>query len=164
MRIRTILAIGVLACTSAALAADSLSLRPGRWQFTVKLDLPQEMPAGMPFAEPMVQTSCVIPEANDLLTVSLPALAASDGCEVSDYTTTAREVSYEAVCEGVTMSMKWTLNSPDSISGHSVSHSKDPSEKLSMKFSGQRIGDQCTAQETAEAREELAELRAMLKK
>jgi hypothetical protein len=164
MRARTILAASCLVFTSAVLAADSPSIRPGRWEFTVQLDFGQrKVPEGMPFAEPMVDTSCVLPEASDLMALSSAALE-GEGCKVSDYKSTAKEVSYNAVCEEVTMSLKWVLNSPDSVSGYSTSSGEDPSEKLTMKFAGKRIGDQCTAQETADAREELKELKAMLAK
>lgn len=165
MRVRTILAASLLAGTTVALAADSPSLRPGRWEFTMQIDMPQEARGipGMPFAKPMVDTACVLAEGSDLLAISVPVLAESEGCEMSDYKTTARELSYNAVCDDMTMSLKYVLHTPESVSGHSVSHGKDASQKLSMKFSGKRIGDTCTAKEIAEAKADLEELKAMLK-
>ncbi len=139
---------------SAALAADAPEIRPGRWEATLEMVFPGgKLPAGMPFAEPMTSIDCITPE--DLAELKAPiALPDGEGCKITDYKTSGKEIAYAAQCWDMSMEVQVTVHSPDSFSGVSRSHGKDPAQQMTMKFSGKRIGDACSAEELAESEEE----------
>jgi hypothetical protein len=155
MRARTFLVATclTLAMAIAALAVD-FNMRPGRWEVTTRLDYgsqQQQLPAGMPLAEPIVAIDCVTAEDVKKLQNPIPLLDKS--CEISNYRVASEELSYTLTCDDVTLSYRFEMLSPDSFSGVADSHGEDPSQKLLFKVSGKRTGDACSAKELAEDQE-----------
>ena len=142
--------IGLVVMSAAAVAADTLQIRPGRWEATMEMVFPGgKPPAGMPFAEPMTSIDCITPE--DLAKLKAPiALPEEEGCKVTNYKASGTQVAYAVQCTEMSMDVQMTVHSPDSFSGISRSHGKDPTQQMTMKFSGKRIGDVCSAKELAE--------------
>lgn len=150
MRFRRALAVIGLTAMSAALLADPPMIRPGRWEVVMQLDFgDQKLPEGMPLAEPDKKIDCITPADLERFHGFLPP--PDEGCEVSNYKATGKEISYLMQCDDVAVDFKATVHSPDSFSAVSTSHGEDPSEQMVMKFSARRVGEACSAQELAES-------------
>lgn len=136
----------------AVLAADASMLRPGRWEVTLQLDFgDKKIPEGMPFAAPMRDTSCLTKDQIEKHRALVPP--PDQSCKVSDYKNAGAEISYSVRCDDVAMQVKATIHSPEYFTGLTSTHGKDPTQNLVMKISGRRIGDKCTAEELADAKE-----------
>jgi hypothetical protein len=146
----TLLAFGVV---TTALAADA-TIRPGRWEVTAIMDFGKRKVAeGMPFGKPMTSVTCISEAEAKQASALMPPPEAS--CKLSDYQRSGRNIRYTMRCEDVTVQFDGILESPDAYSATSVSWSNDdPGEKMTMKLSGKRTADRCSAKELAEDAEE----------
>jgi hypothetical protein len=155
MRVRKQWAVVGVVAMSAALAGDALQIRPGRWQMTAQIDFPggKKPPPGMPLAEPMTDIACITAEHLKKWKAPMPP-PDEPGCKVSNYRADGKEYSYTVKCDEMAMDFKATVHSPDSFTGISKSHGQDPNQQLTMKFTGKRVGEACSAKELAEQEEE----------
>lgn len=145
---RGLLLLG-LGLTSAVLAAD-VEMRPGRWETTVQIEFAgPKPPQEMPFSEPIVTVQCVTADDIKKMNAAFPI---PEECQVSEYTRTGRELRFSATCEGVALEYRVTFDSPDSYSGVATSSSKGQ-KPLTMKVSGRRTADACSAKELKQREE-----------
>ena len=150
MSLRLALALIGLATVAATWAAESLNIRPGRWEVAMQMDFGnRKLPAGMPIDQSMKKIDCITRE--DLENFDGFLAPPDESCKVSNYRATGKEFSYLMKCDEMTMDFKATVHSPDSFSAVSTSHGKDPGQNMVMKFSARRVGESCTAKEAAEA-------------
>jgi hypothetical protein len=150
MYLRLALALIGLATVAATWAAESLNIRPGRWEVVMHMDIgDRKLPAAMPLDQPMKKIDCITRE--DLENFDGFLAPPDESCKVSNYRATGNEFSYLMQCDDMTMDFKATVHSPDSFSAVSTSHGKDPRQNMVMKFSARRVGESCTAKEAAEA-------------
>ena len=153
MRIRTAFAVIGLIAMPAALAADAL-VRAGRWEITAQMDFQgRQLPPGMPGTKPMTSIACFTEEEIRKGNRPIP-LPADDACKLSNYKANGKKISFTMNCEESTMMFDATIHSPESYSGTFASHGKDPSQKMTVKFTGKRAGDACSAAELAEDAED----------
>jgi len=156
---RIAFAVIALATASAALGADMI-MRPGRWEVTVQMDFSgKEVPPGMPFAEPFTNIDCLTAEEAKVGLQEEMLQQVPENCTVSDLKASEKTLAYSARCkeegEGdVTMKFQMILHSPESYSATSTSHTDDPSKPMTMKITGKRTGDACSAKELAEDAED----------
>jgi hypothetical protein len=149
MPVRFVLALTCLGIVSFAWAAETFQIRPGRWEVVMQMDFgDRKMPAGMVLDEPMKKIDCISKEDLQDFNGFMPP--PEDGCQVSNYRSTGKEISYLMKCGDMTMDFKATAHTPDSFSAVSKSHGKDPNQQMVMKLSARRIGDACTVEEAAE--------------
>jgi Protein of unknown function (DUF3617) len=150
MSLRLVLAMIGLATVAAAWAADTLMIRPGRWEVLMQMDFgDRKLPAGMPLDQAMKKIDCITQQ--DLEQFDGFLEPPDESCKVSNYRSTGKELAYLMKCDGMTMDFKATVHSPDSFSAVSTSHGRDPGQQMVMKLSAKRVGDACTAKEMAEA-------------
>jgi hypothetical protein len=154
LRSRDLMIVGVVAM-SATLAADGPQVRPGRWQVTAEMQFPgaKAPPPGAPMSKPFTSIACLTAEQLARWKSPLPP-PDEPGCKMSDYKASGKEYSYTVRCEEMWMEFKATVHSPDSYSAITRSHGQDPGQQMTMKFTGERVGDACSAKELAEQEED----------
>ena len=123
--------------TATTLVAQG-PMRPGRWEVTTQLQMPNS-PLKLP---DMKSVQCVTPEQLKDPGSALPN--AAPGCKVSDYKTTGTTVSWKMACaapQNMSGSGELTF-AGDTYTG--TIKANTPQGDMAMKLSGKRVGD-CTA-------------------
>lgn len=124
---------------SATALAQSIRLRPGRYETLTVIDMPNS-PMKLP---PQKDVECIT--AEDLRDLSKKLLDDGDqDCKVANHRQTADRLQFSAACvaggQSYTVSMDVTFT-PDSFSGQITSDNKE--YPMTASTSGKRIGD-CT--------------------
>ncbi len=138
--------LAVLVFTTAA--ATEFKMRPGRWEVTVELKMPQPIAAGMPLSEPIRVISC--PSEPAVVDKVLIDSMNDDSCKVSNYHEGGNVLQFIVTCEGTPIVYRLTRHSADFFSAIGVSRSNDPNERFSFNYSARRTGAACSAKELAE--------------
>jgi uncharacterized protein DUF3617 len=126
------------ACTLTAFA-QTVNLRPGKYETTAELDMPgMKMP-------PQKEVDCITSEDLKDFSKKLIDPEQAKGCKVSDYKVVGNKLTFNTDCKDddvrVTSSMEMTFT-PESFSG--VMKSKDQAGRaMTIKTSAKRIGE-CT--------------------
>jgi hypothetical protein len=138
-QIRIALAVAsVLSSVAMTAIAQSITLRPGKYETTVDMDMPGEMK--MPSQK---QMQCITPD--DLKdfskAVSDPEFART--CKVSDYKIVGNKLTFTSECKDGEVRARGTMEftfAAESYSG--VMTTKDNKGRvMTIKTSGKRIGD-----------------------
>lgn len=141
---KTVSVIALALIATAALIAQS-PMRPGRWEITTQMQMPN-MPVQMP---EMKITQCVTPEqakdpANTLPRGPQPGRGTrKDDCKVADYKLSGNKATWTMMCttpDKITSTGEMTF-ADDSYAG-SMKMVMAQGE-MTMKVSGKRVGD-CT--------------------
>jgi len=137
----TVLVVALaLAVTASSVTAQNSPMRPGRWEVTMQMEMPN-MPIAMPA---MKNTRCVTQQEIDSPNRGLPSGSKNpNDCKVSDYKVSGNTVTWTMACTGqqpMTGSgeMKFAGDSYDGIMKMTMEQ-----QQMSMKISGKRLGD-CT--------------------
>ena len=135
-----VVALAVAATTSYAVAQSSL-MRPGRWEVTMQMEMPN-MPVAMPA---MKNTQCVTQQEIDSPNKGLPSGPNKNPieCKTSDYKVSGNTVTWTMTCTGqppTTPSgeLRFSGDAYDGLIKMMVEQ-----QQMSMKISGKRLGD-CT--------------------
>ena len=134
---------------TAAIIAQS-GMRPGQWETTTQMQMPNmpNLPAG--FQMPSIKgTVCITPDqakdpANAFTRQTGRGRGGKDDCKMSDYKTTGSGVSWSFACtspDKVTGSGEMTFAGDDSYT--STMKMVTAQGEMTMKTTGKRIGD-CT--------------------
>ena len=134
-------AAAALLCLSFASAAAAQNpMRPGRWEVTVQMEMPN-MPMKMP---PTKTTQCITAAQLKDPNTAVPTGAANpNACKVSDYKTVGNTVSWKMACSGaepLTGSGEMTFDGDTYVGLMKMSMSQG---EMTMKYAGKRVGD-CT--------------------
>jgi hypothetical protein len=140
MRSRVLFGLAACAAAAATLVAQGNPMRPGQWETTMQMSMPN-MPMQMP---PMKSSQCVT--AADLQkdpATGLPRGTQNNGsaCKVSDYTQTGNTIAWKVTC-----------TAPAAVSGDGevtfmgdgftgVMRMSLPQGEMSAKLTGTRVGD-----------------------
>ena len=135
-----LLSLAALVIFAGVVAAQN-PMRAGLWEITMQMEMPN-MPVKMP-AQKVNQ--CITPEQIQTPEKALPSGPSKNpnDCKVSDYKTTGNTVTWKIACTGqqpVTGSGEMHFNG-DTYEG--VMNMEMQQGKMSMKYSGKRLGD-CT--------------------
>ena len=126
---------------TASSAAAQSPMRPGRWETTMQMDMPN-MPVQMPLAK---ATQCVTQEQIDSPGRGLPNGPGNkpNDCKVSDYKATGSTVTWNMACASQDMTGSGELRfNGDTYEG--VVKVMAQGKEMAMKFTGKRLGD-CTS-------------------
>ena len=144
----------VLALFATALVLAQSGLRPGQWETTTQMQMPN-MPAG--FQMPAQKnTLCITPElakdpANVVPRQSGRGRGGKDDCKVSDYKTTGNTVTWTMACtspDKMTATGEMTFGDDSYTSTMKMVMSQG---EMSMKTTGKRVGD-CAPGQSAPTR------------
>jgi len=132
MRIRTI----VLLVVVAALALPTLAgpQKPGKWQTTVKVEMP-----GMPMQMPAITHEvCITPQEAEK--PEPPRSPRQQDCTISDYKIEGNTVSWKMSCpkSNMTGDGKMTYTG-DTFDG--LMHAKMGDQEVTTHYTGKRLGD-----------------------
>ena len=142
MKTVSVIALAMLA--TVAVIAQS-GMRPGQWEITTQMQMPN-MPAGIQMPA-MKMTQCITPDQAKDPANTVPRQTgrggSKDDCKMSDYKTTGSTTSWSIAC-----------TSPDKVTGTGEMTFGDDSYtstmkmvmaqgEVTMKMSGKRVGD-CT--------------------
>ena len=130
----------VLLIGAAALVAQS-PMRPGRWEITMQMQMPN-MPVQMPETK---TTQCITPEQVKDPANTVPrgpqGRGANQDCKVSDYKVSGNTVTWRMTCstpQPMTSTGEMTF-ADDSYTG--TMKMNMPQGDMSMKLTGKRVGD-----------------------
>jgi hypothetical protein len=135
----------VLALFATAAVIAQSGMRPGQWEITTQMAMPN-MPAG--FQMPVQKmTQCITPEqakdpANTVPRQPGPGRGSKDDCKMSGYKTTGNTVTWSMACttpEKVTATGEMTLTGDDSYT--STMKMVMAQGEMTMKMNGKRVGD-----------------------
>jgi hypothetical protein len=123
------------------LAAQS-PMRPGRWDMTIQMQMPN-MPVQMPETK---TTQCITPEqskdpANTLGRGPQAGRGASQDCKVSDYKVSGNTVTWKMTCstpQPMTSTGEMTFTDDSYVGTMKMNM---PQGDMSMKLTGKRVGD-----------------------
>lgn len=141
MRIVTLALVAMLAAAAAVVAQTPI--RPGRWEVTMQMQMPN-MPMQMP---EMKTTQCVTPEQVKDPSSALPSgpqgRGANQDCKVSNYKVSGNKVTWQMACSNPqpmtsTGEMTFTDNAYNG-----TMKMNSPQGDMTMKLAGKRLGD-CT--------------------
>lgn len=138
---RSVFVIALAVCAAAAVAAQTNPMRPGRWDVTMQMEMPN-MPVKMP---EMKTSQCITEDQLERDPASgLPRGAQNaeqNSCKVSDYKFSGNTVTWKMTCTGqaaMTSEGEMTF-AGDSYTG--TMKMTTPQGPMSMKMSGKRAGD-----------------------
>lgn len=138
MKLIAVAAAVVAFAATASPAAAQNPMRPGRWETTMQMDMPN-MPMQMPLAK---NTQCVTQAQIDSPGRGLPNGPGNNDCKVSDYKVTGNTVTWNMACPSQSMTGTGELRfNGDSYEGAVKVMAQG--KEMAMKFTGKRIGD-CT--------------------
>jgi len=133
----------VLMLTGAAVLIAQTPVRPGRWEVTMQMQMPNS-PIQMP---EMKSTRCVTPEESKDPASALPSGPSGRGgksdCKVSDYKVSGNTVTWKMACtkpDAMTSTGEMTFTD-DSYAGTMKMNAAQGD--MAMKIAGKRLGD-CT--------------------
>jgi hypothetical protein len=134
--------LGVLTLATAiasitALAVDPQDMKPGLWEYTMKMEMP-----GVPFAPPPQSArQCVT--ADDVAKGEVaPDPAQNQGnCEVRNFKRSAGTISYDVACPGSppTTSQVKVTTTATTMEGTTIMDMGE--HKMTTRMSGKRVGD-----------------------
>jgi hypothetical protein len=138
MKLVPVAAVALAFAATASYAAAQSPMRPGRWETTMQMDMPN-MPVQMPLAK---STQCVTQAQIDSPGRGLPSGPDNKDCKVSDYKVSGSTVTWNMACpsQGMTGSGELRFNG-DTYEG--LVKVMAQGKEMGMKFTGKRIGD-CT--------------------
>lgn len=129
---RIVLVLGV-AIASAAIAADPATMKPGLWDYTVKMEVP-----GMPFAMPPQSFQHCLTQA-DVDSGSQYRDQQSQDCQIKDLKQSAGKASFAMACkDGTTGTAEYSFT-PTSMTGKTVMNRQG--QAMAMNMSAKRSGD-----------------------
>lgn len=137
----------VLALFATAVALAQSGMRPGEWEVTTQMQMPN-MPAGFQMPA-MKMNQCITPEqakdpANTVPRQSGRGRGNKDDCKMSDYKTTGNTITWSMACtspDKLTGTGEMTFAGDDSYT--STMKMVMAQGEMTMKMTGKRIGD-CT--------------------
>ncbi len=135
MRLRTLaLTILVLSLALPAFSADAKSpMKPGKWQVTMTMDMPN-MPVKMP---PMSFTNCVTKEQAEN---PQPPKKNDDDCQLSDYKLDGNTVTWTVKCSKTNATGHGTMTfSSDAYEGTVKMNINDM--EMTQHFTGKYLGE-----------------------
>lgn len=130
---RRYLLLAVLA--AAPLAADAAGMRPGQWEYTMKMEMP-----GMPVAMPATTYKHCLTQAD----VDQGEQYKQDGkgdCEIKNMKQSANGASYDVACKDGTSGHYEFTTGADSMTGKGTMNTQGMA--MTQSFSAKRLGD-CT--------------------
>lgn len=131
---KTLLLLSALAPLSA-LASDPGAMRPGQYEYTMKMEIP-----GMPFQMPPTVTKhCVTPEE---VKKDQSYQSQSKDCKTENFKQMGSKVSYDFTCTGKTPSTgHYDLTvGPTGFEGTGTTDMGD-GQQMKQKWSAKRLGD-----------------------
>ena len=130
-----------IAATASYAVAQSSPMRPGRWEVTMQMEMPN-MPVAMPA---MKNTQCVTQQDIDSPNRGLPSgpNRNPNECKTSDYKVAGNIVTWTMACTGqppttASGELRFTGDTYDGLIKMMAEQ-----QQMSMKISGKRLGD-CT--------------------
>lgn len=134
MKIRTITMFVVGAAAALALPAFAGPQKAGKWQTTVKVEIP-----GMPMQMPAITHEvCVTPEEAEK--PQPPRSQRQQDCTISDYKIDGNTVSWKMTCPKSNMTGEGKMTySGDSFEG--LMKAKMGDQEVTTHYSGKRLGD-----------------------
>lgn len=139
MKVTSVVVVALL-IDATALAAQS-PMRPGRWDITMQMQMPN-VPVQMPETK---TTQCVTPEQVKDPANTLPrgpqGRGANQDCKVSDYKVSGNTVTWRMACstpQPMTSTGEMTFTD-DTYTG--TMKMNTPQGDMSMKLTGKRVGD-----------------------
>jgi hypothetical protein len=136
---KIIAAATVLVACAAIVAAAQNPMRPGRWEVSIQMEMPN-----MPPMPPMKSTQCVTQAQLDSPDKALPGGPAANACKISDYKVSGNTVTWKMACsdpEPMTGTGEMRFDGKDAYDG--VITMNMGQQDVTMKSSGKRLGD-CT--------------------
>ena len=122
-----------MAIGSGAMAADPGTMQPGRWNYTVKLEMP-----GMPFAMPPQSFQHCLTQA-DVDSGKQYQDRQNQECQARDLKQSPGKASFTLVCkDGTTGTAEYSFT-PTSMTGKTVMNRQG--QAMAMNMSAQRSGD-----------------------
>ena len=141
MKLIPVAAVVLAFVAAASHAAAQNPMRPGRWEVTMQMDMPN-MPVQMPA---MKNAQCVTQQQIDSPNRALPSGPTKNpnDCKVSDYKVSGSTVTWTMACSGQqpmtgTGEMRFNGDTYDGTLKMMMGV-----QEMGMKFSGKRLGD-CT--------------------
>jgi hypothetical protein len=133
--------VALVGATILAQAPTQSPIRPGRWEVTMQMQMPN-VPVQMP---EMKTTQCVTPEQARDPEAALPRGPqggnAKQDCKVSDFKQSGNTVTWQMACtspQPVTATGEMTFTD-DTYAG--MMKMNTPQGDMSMKVAGKRLGD-----------------------
>lgn len=134
-----LMTVGVL-CAVAVVVIAQTPMRPGRWEATMQMQMPQA-PVQLP---EMKTTQCITPEQlKDPVNAVPQGPTANQDCKVSDYKVSGNTVTWQMACtkpQAITSTGEMIFEG-DTYAG--TMKVTTPQGDMSMKLVGKRLGD-CT--------------------
>ena len=133
--------LALCALVAVSVGAQQNPMRPGRWQSTMQMQMPN-MPMQMP---PMTTAQCITAEELEKDPASgLPRGAQNapqNACKMSDYKVSGNTVTWKMVCSGAqAMTGEGELTFvQDTYTG--TMKLEGPQGAMAMKMTGKRLGD-----------------------
>ena len=122
-----------MAIGSGAMAADPGTMQPGRWNYTVKLEMP-----GMPFAMPPQSFQHCLTQA-DVDSGKQYQDRQNQECQTKDLKQSPGKASFTLVCkDGTTGTAEYSFT-PTSMTGKTVMNRQG--QAMAMNMSAQRAGE-----------------------
>jgi hypothetical protein len=140
MKVPSVVVVALL-IGAAALAAQT-PMRPGSWDVTVQMQMPN-MPVQMPETK---TTQCITPEQSKDPVNTLPrgpqaGRGANQDCKVSDYKVSGNTVTWKMTCstpQPMTSTGEMTFTDDSYVGTMKMNM---PQGDMSMKLTGKRVGD-----------------------
>jgi hypothetical protein len=141
MKVTTAPALAIAFAAFASYAEAQAPMRPGRWEVTMQMQMPN-MPMQMP---PVKSEQCVTQAQIDGPAKGLPSGSPTNpnDCKVSDYKTLANTITWKVACSGAqpmsgTGEMRFANDTYEGTMTMTMEQ-----QQMTMKMSGKRLGD-CT--------------------
>lgn len=137
----SVLVLTLAAVAAVALAAQQNPMKPGNWETTILMQIPN-MPTQMP---EMKSTTCITPEQLEKdpasgLPRGMRGRGGADQCEMSDYKVDGQTVTWKMACPQQQMTGTGEIIfSGDSYTG--TMKAAMPMGEMTMKMTGKRLGD-----------------------
>jgi hypothetical protein len=139
MKVTIALAVAIVFIALTSSAEAQTPMRPGRWEVTVQMQMPN-MPMQMP---PMKNERCVTQAEIDGPDKGLPSgpQANPNACKVSDYKVSANTVTWKVACSGAQpMSGTGEIRFGNDAYDGTMKMMMEQ-QQMTMKLSGKRLGD-----------------------
>ena len=138
MRMRTLLGLVGVPTLVAAVAAQTVILRPGQYEMTVEMN----MPGGVKM-DPLKQTDCITRDDLKDFSKAFQEPDFAKACKVSGYSATGNKVTFNTDCteDGTRMTGKTEMNfTAESFNGQTTTKDGE-GNVMTLKMSGKRVGE-----------------------
>lgn len=123
----------LIATLPATVMADKPAMKPGQWEYTMKMEMP-----GMPFAMPPIKTQRCLTQ-DEINRGDQYAKDEKNECQVKNLKQSAGSASYDVACkDGTTGHYDFTYGA-DTMTGKGVTDSQG--QKVTTNFSSKRLGE-----------------------